>query len=120
MAFTGTAVVTLVSDAICRITGLSLAHGASGTIGLFENISTPGVSLPGGFKPRAYKNAEHQDVSIPDAVEVRVGLRGNTATSVPIQIVKTGLTPAAFLATLTNNSGGTDSTELEIYVKFHQ
>ena len=37
MAFTGTAVVKKVSDKKIRITGLSLAAGASGDIGLVQN-----------------------------------------------------------------------------------
>lgn len=118
MAFTGTATVIPISDRIVRITGLSLAAGASGTIGLFTASGTPGVKTPQSFQPAVYEY-NTTSVGLQSSIEVTsqpaaVGV----ATAVPISIVKTGTTNADFLATLTNTSV-VNSPDLEIMVRFH-
>jgi len=119
MAFTGTAVVTSVSDREVVITGLSLASAAAGTIGLFANSGTPGVRLPASFEAALYSrfgntvplSASIEVTTQPDAIGV--------ATAIPIAVVKTGTTPADWLATLTNTHGSLTSPNQEIRVKFH-
>ena len=120
MAFTGTATIKQVSDRIVRITGLSLAAGAAGTIGLFGSTNSPGVRLPDAFKVTHYE-AEGSDVPFSDALDVSakdaaVGM----ATAIPVAVVKTGTTQADWLATITNTHGSLATPNLEIYVKFHE
>lgn len=120
MAFGGSATVVVVSDDMVRITGLTLAGGASGTIGLAQSTGSPGVLLPGEFMPGAGAySGPAGAVALQDAVEVdvRVGATG-VATPTPFAIVKTGTTLLDFLITITNVSG-TLSAATEIYVKFH-
>lgn len=120
MAFTGTAVVKQISDRIVRITGLSLATGAAGTIGLFGATgSAPGVRLPETFKPLHYEYAG-SDVPFQDSIEATAapGATG-TATAIPVAVVKTGTTDADFRITFTNTHATTTTPNLEIYVKFH-
>jgi hypothetical protein len=112
MAFTGVAVVTKVSDREFRITGLSLANGAAGTIGL--DGGTGDVDLVAGWA--AYAAASL--VTLQDAIRVTIGLAGVAAVAPAIQVVKTGTTVADFLATLTNG-GAAPSGDMEIYVEFH-
>ncbi len=111
MAFTGTPVVKQVSGNVCRITGISLGLGASGTISLHGG--TGAVKLPAGFQPGPYAA-----VTLQDAVDVDAKPAAAGATAIPVQVTKTGTTPTDFLATLTNGSG-TNSPALEIYAKFH-
>jgi hypothetical protein len=119
MAFTGTAVVKQVADNLVRITGLSLAGGAAGTIALHEATVTPGVRLPAGFKPREYKNAEAADVALQDSLEVSMNVVSDVTTLVPVKAVKTGTKPDDATITLTNTTVGTASAQLEIYVRHH-
>lgn len=119
MAFTGTPVVVQLSDRLARITGLSLAAGASGTIGLFRNSGTPGVRLPAAFQPSNYQ-AEGHTVTLQDAVQctwenAAVGV----ATAVPLAVVKTGTTDEDFAITMTNTHGSLACPVQEIMVSFH-
>lgn len=121
MAFTGTAVVTQVSDRIVRITGLSLASAAAGTVGLAGATgSAPGVTLPASFQTLhyTYNNAVVPFASCLD-VSVVVAAVG-VATAIPVAIVKTGTTVADFRVTLTNTHGSLASPALEIYIKLHE
>ncbi len=118
MAFTGTAVIKQISDRLFRITGLSLAGDASGTIGFSDKTSAAEVSLPAPtWQP--YKNAEHVAVSLQDAVWMTINPVTDVTAGVPISIVKTGTTHLDFVATLHNDTAGTVSGGLEIYVEFH-
>ncbi len=119
MAFTGSATVKLVSDSVVRITGLSLAGAASGTISLAEATGAD-VECPAAFKPRTYVSSGGVAVALQDAVEVLVLVGGlGVTTQVPIAVVKTGTTLAGFLITLTNTTAATASAALEIYIRFH-
>lgn len=120
MAFTGTATVVQVSGSIVRITGLSLAAGAAGTIGLFDNSGTPGVRLPASFQPKPYA-FNGQDVSLSDMIDVQEKAAAvGTATAIPVAVVKTGTVPADWVATLTNTHATTATPDLEIYVRIHE
>lgn len=119
MAFTGTATVKQVSDGLVRITGLSLAAGAAGTIGLFENSGTPGVRLPDSFNISHYV-AAGGDVPFIDAIDcTATNAATGVATAIPLAIVKTGTTSADFLITITNTHGSLACPDQEFYVRFH-
>lgn len=119
MAFTGSAVVQQVSDGVVRITGLSLASAASGTIGLFGNSGSPGVRLPDAFNPAPYV-AEGVAVPLAASLDVTVAPAAvGVATAIPFAVVKSGTTAADFLATITNTHGSLATPNLEIYVRFH-
>lgn len=113
MAFTGTAVVELVNDRFVRITGLSLAAGASGSIGLTGKSPAAEVTLPAGFQI----DDTGPSASIGDQLVVHMVPVTAVATAVPIQVAKGGTKHQNFSITLTNNTVGTASPQLEIYVE---
>ncbi len=119
MAFTGSATIKQIADNICRITGLSLAAGASGVIGLTGKSVAPDVTLPSTFVWTSYAY-EGSAVTMQDAIscDVWAGAVG-VATAIPVAIVKTGTTKADFAITLTNTHGSLATPNLEIYVKIH-
>lgn len=119
MAFTGTATIKQISDRIVRITGLSLAGSASGTIGLHGATgSAPDVKLPAAFQPStyAYGGAE---VTLADAVEFEYLPTNTVASFIAFDVNKTGTTAADFRVTV-HNSSGSATPNLEMYVKFHE
>lgn len=118
MAFTGTPTFQMVSDSICRITGLSLASGVAGTIGLAGATgSAPDVTLPAQLKAEHYAYLT-TDVPFQAFIDVDVKpVASLTGFSVPA-VAKTGTTVADFRITVTNSFGST-SPGLEIYVKLH-
>lgn len=118
MAFTGVATIVKVSDKKFRITGLSLAGDASGTIGFSDKTVAAEVSLVAPeWQP--YRNAENDLISLQDSVEARVGIVTDVTTPVPISVVKTGTDHGDFVITLHNDTAATVSAGLEIYVEFH-
>jgi hypothetical protein len=119
MAFTGTATIKLVADGMTRITGLSLAAGAAGTIGFTGSTNSPNVTLPAQMEAGSYV-AAGATVTLSDAVDIGSKLADTTAGAIaPVAITKTGSQKADFLATLTNQSQASATGSLEIYVKFH-
>ena len=114
MAWTGSATSTLVADNIVRVTGLSLAGAASGTIGLSTKTVAADVSLPAGFAPR--KNGS---VNLADSISVSYVPVTSVATLVPVMVVKTGTLSTDFVITFTNTTAATASAELDIYIRFH-
>ena len=125
MAFTGIAVVKKVSDRKFRITGLSLAGAAAGTISLAEGAGAVLIDAPKEvWGPYVSAGEQGGAVSLQDAVECHVVPADAAATaavgSQTPAIVKTGSTAVDFLITLTNrNGGGVASGDLEIDVTFH-
>ncbi len=113
MAFTGSATIKKITDSLCRVTGLSLAAGASGTIGLFGGggeVDLPEDPTKGwqGFG----------DVTLQDSVQVTV----NPVTDVAgydeaLRVVKSGTVQDDFLVTITNDDGDVATPDLEIYVR---
>lgn len=116
MAFTGTPVVHLVSEGMVRVTGVSLASGASGTISL--SGGTGEVKLPAQFAPKTYA-IEGSTVALADQVDCTNKPATAVTTSIPITTAKTGTTPADFLITLTNAHGSLTSPGLELYIRDH-
>ena len=108
MAFTGTATVKKVADDLTRITGLSLAGAASGTIGL---------SGTGDVKIQDQPDWEALgDVTLQDAIQVTIN--GLTVAPVSVTAQKSGTDQTDFLITFTNRNSEVASGGLEIYVRF--
>jgi len=121
MPFIGTPVVTQITDALVRITGVSLAADDTGTIGLFGSTATPNVTLPKAFTPKPYTYQGHT-LSIADVVDVTVYIGSQTGRpSGSLSIAKTGTTDETFVITigtpLFDEAGNAD---LEIYVRYHE
>ncbi len=114
MAFTGTPVVTQLSDSICRVTGVSLAGAATGTIGIHGSGAQ--VELPAAFQPKTtvYNGAPVPLTASIDAT-AKVAASGVT-TEVPIEVTKSG--SGGFTTTFTNTTTATASGTLEIYFKY--
>lgn len=118
MAFTGVAVIQQISDKKFRITGLSLAGDASGTIGLAGKTVPAEVSLEAPEWGN-YVNAKGDKVTLVAAVECRLNVTTDVTTPVPISVAKTGAGVDDFAITLHNDTAATASGTLEIYVEFH-
>lgn len=119
MAFTGAAVIKKIADNLYRITGLSLAAAAAGTIGLAENAAAD-VEIAGtGWNRYVTSGLHGGEVELNESVQVSIVV-AEIALSVvePVSIVKTGDGPADFLITLTNPDAAA-SGALEIWVRFH-
>jgi len=115
MAFTGTPVVKQIADNKVRITGISLANGANGTIGLHGATgSPPGVTLPEAFKTMHY---DYDGVNVPfqDAISLTINLTAGTG-GLPVQ-AKSGTTVGDFRITLTDS--GSAHPGLDLIVTFH-
>lgn len=117
MAFTGiaNAVVNQISDRVVRITGLSLAGLASGTIS-YNGGPASDVALPATFTPDAVPNAS---ATVTDRTRVTLQQTASAATGMPYHVVKTpgvGGGPSSFQITITND-GAIASGPLEIYVE---
>ncbi len=118
MAFTGTATVVQVSDRQVRISGLSLAGGANGTIGLSGATGTaPGVTLPAAFQAGVYDYGT-ANVALASSIRLSYNYVEATADEVPLTVAKTGTTAADFRITVTNNTGSA-SSQVEMYVFYH-
>ncbi len=119
MAFTGVATVHPVSDRLVRITGLSLAAGADGTIGLFgASGGAPDVTLPASFNPQPY-GYQGATVTLQDAVSTLCNPVQNAGDFLAPIITKTGTTHADFRINF-HNSFASATPNLEIYVQFHE
>ena len=120
MAFTGSPVIQQISDRTVRITGVSLAFGASGILGLHGGAVGGAVALPASFKPHDYHyQPTDNDVSFQESVRVTINPVTDVSNfGIPIRVVKTGTVVADFAITLTNDAAGTGSGDLEIYVTF--
>ena|ERR1700690_2278917 len=117
MAFTGTPVVTQISDRKARITGVALAGAAVGTISFSGGSGQ--VLLSAAFQPHEY-TYEGNTITLADAVEVSARNASiGIATPVPIAITKQGVDPNNFLVQIVNLTASTLSPSLEIYVEFH-
>ncbi len=116
MAFTGAPVVQDISNNIVRITGVSLAGDASGTVGFADKTVAPEVSigLQPDWQPTEFKGA----VSLIDKIKVSMNVVTDVTAAVPVSVVKAGTTHLDFLITFHNDSAATVSAELEIYIEF--
>ncbi len=114
MAFTGTATITMPSDRVCRITGLSLIAAATGTIGLFGGAAE--IDLPEAFQPTPYSRPgvapAGGTIDLAESIRVSIVIAG--AAPFPVSVTKVA---APFAATLTNTSGASASGPMEIWVE---
>jgi len=118
MAFTGVATIKKVAENLFRITGLSLAAGAAGTISVDAGAGEVKLDAPewGGYDTAGQQGGA---VTLADAIQVEVVSADAAGTAVEdVAVVKTGTLPADFLATLTNKDVAA-SGALEIYVRYH-
>ncbi len=120
MAFTGAPVVQKISDRKFRVTGVSLAADASGTIGFTDKtlpLAEASLDAP-EWHPYGIPG---NDVSLIEAIECRANPVSDVSAAVPISIVKTGTTHLNFVITLHNDNagGGQASADLEIWVEYH-
>lgn len=119
MAFTGTATIKQISDSIVRVTGLSLAGSASGTIALHgETGTTPDVVLPVGFLPTVYTYGP-SSVTLIDSIKVELIPTGSVTSPIALDTNKTGTASTDFRVTI-HNTSGTASPAFELYVSFHE
>lgn len=119
MAFTGSATVKAISDRKVRITGVSLANGADGTIGLFgASGGAPDITLPASFNPQPY-GYQGATVTLQDSISAEINPASSLGDFLPPVVTKTGTTHADFRMTL-HNSFASASPNLEIYIEFHE
>lgn len=118
MPFTGAATIKKLSDSLYRITGLSLAPAATGTISLAEGAGQ--VEIVGtGWTPYASEGTHGGEVTLNESIQVTVDVaEAGLAVTEPVSIVKAGTVPSNFLVTLANPDAAA-SGALEIYVRFH-
>ena len=113
MAFTGTAVQEQISERCMRVSGLSLAASAAGTIGLFGGAGE--VDLEDGFQPKAYGEVSQIEgcwVTFEATTLVAAG-------EVPVlRIVKTGA-DLTFVITITNDDAVNASPVMVFYIHWH-
>ena len=117
MAFTGSATVIRVSDRKFKITGLSLAGAASGTIGFSDKSVAAEVSLVAPtWQP--YVNALGDAISLINAIEARMTIVTDVTDAVPISVVNSGTDHSDFVMTFHNDSAATVSALVDIYIEF--
>jgi hypothetical protein len=119
MAFTGAATIKVLSGHSVRITGLSLGVSAAGTIGLHNATTVGVVKLPASFAPKQYANAEGHQVTLQDAIDVKINKAAADANATQYSIVKAGVDVDGqdFVITITNLVAQIGPA-LEIYVNF--
>lgn len=116
MAFGGSPVIQKVTDNLWRLTGVTLAGAASGTIGFSDKTVAPEVAI---VAPNWQPYELDGQVSLQDAIKVTVGAADDdVVTAIPISVIKSGTTHADFLATLHNDTAATLSPDLEIYIEW--
>jgi len=113
MAFGGLpGTVTQISDRVVRLTGQTLANGASGTIAL-SNGPASDIALPATFTPDVFPSALG---AIADRIRFYIVQQTAAATGQPYHVAKAGATQALFQITVTND-GAAGSGALEMYVE---
>lgn len=120
MAFTGAATIKKISDSLYRITGLSLAAAAAGTIAFAENAAASEVDITAPeIQPYETVGTHGGTVNIAEGIQVDVVVaEAGLAVTEPVSVVKSGTTKADFLITLTNPDAAA-SGALEIYIRWH-
>jgi len=116
MSFTGTPIVTRVSNNLFRITGLEIDASKAGTIKFADALVPGGVSL---VAPnwKDYTLDDGAVVHLQDVVKVSVTAAQSdpAAAALPFSIVKTGTTHADFAITITNDSTDVVGTQPQSY-----
>lgn len=112
MTFTGTPIVTNVTDNCIRITGVSLGNdGAAGNIGFDDSIIPPEVAIQApGWQPYVLEN---QAISLSDLIQVEVFFVG--AGEQNVVVTKEGDSHEDFRIRI-QNVGGNNTGQFEIYL----
>jgi hypothetical protein len=124
MAFTGTAAVKKLSETKFKITGLSLALGAAGTICISAATGGSGtaeVDLDAPeVNPRVTVGLQGEELSVPEQCVCSV-IMADAATAAivpPPAAAITGTAKSDFLVTVTNRNSSTATGALVIVVDF--
>ena len=122
MAFTGTPVVTRVSDSLARISGVSLGPDTSGEIGVAGSGAE--VELPQNWSPYSGDAAGDGVVDLVESCEVSFNFleEPEDPQDHNIYISKSnGGDPLAFRIGIEQPTSGEigSGAEMEIYVRFH-
>jgi hypothetical protein len=115
MAFTGVAVVQDVNNRCVRITGVSLAAAATGTIGFSDKTVASDVSM--GLLPDWQPTEYNGLVSLQDRIRVTINIVTDVTVAVPISVVKAGTTHLDFEISLHNDSAADAGADMEIYIE---
>jgi hypothetical protein len=114
MAWTGVATVEKISDSVLRITGLSLAADASGTMGFLDETIAADVEWP------ALPDWQRRTgLGFADLIEARMTITTDVTAPVPVSVAKSGVDQTDFLLTFHNDTAADDSGVLEIWIVFH-
>lgn len=122
MAFTGTPTVVQLNDQTVRITGITLAALASGTIGLTGATGTPpDITLPATFRALAY-TYQSIAVGLQDAINVTINPVSSAVvvparTNLQPSVAKTGTAVTDFRITVTNTNDTLETQTLEILIR---
>ena len=111
MAWTGAPTVVAIDHFAARITGISLAAGAAGTISL--NGGGGNIELPADLPSTA--PTDPVGLTMADVVQVSYLHTAAATNADHMHVVKTN---APFLITFTNDDGAAATGALEIYVVF--
>lgn len=122
MAFSGTAIITKVTESKFRITGLSLTGNGQGTISLEGGTGEVQLDAPewGEYKTSGVQGG---NIDLASSVQCTVapadeGAFPSTGAQIPA-IIKSGTEPADFLLTVLGRGTTTDTSGLlEIYIQF--
>src|SRR4029077_13121844 len=118
MAFTGVPIITAGNDRTCKITGVSLAASATGTIGFAG--SGADVELPVSFIASSYTyQGSPVDLSMCLGVlinPVSAGLLPNLQPSVQFSGTLTGTNPASLRISVINTNSGSSTQTLSIEI----
>ena len=117
MAFTGSPVVKKVTDNCWRITGVSLAGDATGTIGFADKTVPSNISIGKSPDWQPYE-LDDQVVGLRDVIEVEINVTTDVDETIPISVTKIGTTHGDFEIALHNDGASEDLSTgvLEIYV----
>ena len=119
MAFTGTAAIALPSSGLVRITGLSLAASAAGTISLSGGTGAVKTPTSVQWTPYAGEDDDNDQITLNESVYVSVKPVDTLTAALQVSQVKSGTIPSDFLVTLTNDDAVNATPALEIWLRFH-
>jgi hypothetical protein len=116
MAFTGAPVIVQVSERVVRVTGVSLAAGAAGILGLFGSTVVGAVALPRSFQPEP-RTFQGDVIPLTESIRVTINPVTDVEGPGPNIVVEKAGAGLAFGITLTNGAAALATGDLEIYVE---
>lgn len=121
MPFIGVPIITAVNDRACRITGVSLAPSAAGTLGF--SGSGADIEFPASFHASSYVY-QGGTVDLSQGLEVNinpdlaVGAFTNLQPSVQFSGALVGLNPLTFRITVTNTNTTENTQPLNMLISY--